>query len=324
MKKSSFQRGEHTPRDHYADVTAKIIAALDSGVPPWRCQWDKTKAGGPMMPQNATTGARYRGINTLILGGSMMAFANGDARWATYKQAAEQGWQVQAGSRGTTGYFYKRLEVDGGDGEDGRFIPMLRSFTLFHASQIDGIPSYMPPTIEEAPWREPEAAAIIADNSGAVIHIGGDRAFYSPSTDHIQLPPVFAFHSAASIASVKLHELGHWTGHPSRLKRDLKNKFGSHDYAREELRAEIATVMICSELGIGDCEFTNGAAYIADWASKLREDKKEIFRAASDAQRIADYLLAFHPDYAAKHQVAHDDAVPSARSQERAEIAEAA
>ena len=185
MKKSNFHRGEHSPRDHYADVTAKIIAALDAGVPPWRCQWDKTKAGGPMMPQNATTGARYRGINTLILGGSMMAFANGDPRWATYKQAAEQGWQVQAGSRGTTGYFYKRLEVDGGDGEDGRFIPMLRSFTLFHASQIDGIPSYMPPSIEEAPWREPEAAAIIADNSGAVIHIGGDRAFYSPSTDHI-------------------------------------------------------------------------------------------------------------------------------------------
>ena len=95
-----------------------------------------------------------------------------------------------------------------------------------------------------------------------------------------------------------LHELGHWTGTKERLNRDLSGRFGSHDYAREELRAELAQVMICSELGIDDCDFTNGAAYIADWLSKLRDDKKEVFRAAADAQRIADYLLAFHPAYA--------------------------
>ena len=94
---------------------------------------------------------------------------------------------------------------------------------------------------------------------------------------------------------------GHATGHPSRLNRDLRNSLGSPDYAREELRAEIAQVMVCTELGIGECEFTNGAAYIASWLETLRSDRKEIFRAAADAQRIADYLLALHPDYAARH-----------------------
>jgi antirestriction protein ArdC len=168
-------------------------------------------------------------------------------------------------------------------------------------------------------------ALVIAPRSNAfcvAIRIGGDRAFYSPSTDHIQLPPPYAFRSPEALASVKLHEISHWSGHPSRLDRNLKNKFGSRDYAREELRVEIATIMICSELGLDDCEFTNGASYVADWASTLREDKKEIFRAASDAQRIADYLLAFHPAYAAKHRSARDEAdVPAPALAEMAEAA---
>ena len=101
----------------------------------------------------------------------------------------------------------------------------------------------------------------------------------------------------------------HWSGSKDRLNRDLSGRFGSHDYAREELRAELAQVMICSELGIDDCDFTNGAAYIADWLSNLRDDKKEVFRAASDAQRIADYLLAFHPAYAERGRAGGEEHV---------------
>ena len=303
MAHSSKRRNDaRDPRDHYADVTAQIIAALEAGTPPWRRPWDSDQAGGPMMPHNATTGARYRGINTLVLGMSPLAFMTCDPRWATYKQAADRGWQVKKGERGTPGFFYKKIEVGDRDdsSDDGRkVIPLLRSFTLFHASQIEGIPPYVAPGIEEAPWREPEAAAIIARNSRVVIRIGGDRAFYSPSTDHVQMPQTAAFRSAAAYASVLLHEIGHATGSKERLNRDLSGRFGSHDYAREEMRVEIAQVMICAELGIEDCDFTNGAAYIASWLEKLRHDKKEVFRAASDAQRIADYLLAFHPDYAA-------------------------
>ena len=97
-----------------------------------------------------------------------------------------------------------------------------------------------------------------------------------------------------------IHEMSHWTGGEARLNRDLRNRFGSHDYAREELRAEIGQMMVCGELGIpiSDSDFSNNAAYVASWLERLRSDRREIFRAAADAQRIADYLLAFHPDYA--------------------------
>ena len=294
-----------TPRDHYQGVTDRIIEALEAGTPPWRRPWDPDKAGGPAMPRNATTGQRYRGINVLTLGVSTLAFTSGDPRWATYKQAEERGWQVRKGERGTTGFFFKKLELrddrtDGAeDGEDAvRRIPLLRAFTLFHASQIDGIPDFVPPTIEEAPWRAPEAAEIIIANSCAVIRYGGERAFYSPATDHIQMPPHAAFATAEKFCGTLLHEASHWTGAATRLNRDLRNRFGSHDYAREELRAEIGQMMVCGELGIADCDFSNNAAYVASWLERLRSDRKEIFRAAADAQRIADYLLAFHPDYA--------------------------
>ena len=233
----------NAPRDHYAAVTDRVIAALEAGTPPWRRPWDEKRAGGPSMPCNATTGTRYRGINVVTLGMSPLAFMSGDPRWATYKQAAARGWQVRKGERGTTAYFYKRIEVRDArtpephdqDAETRR-IPLLRAFTLFHASQIEGISAFVSPTIEEAPWRAPEAAEIIVANSGVRVCIGGDRAFYSPATDHIQMPPRVAFHSAAGWSNTILHELSHASGHSSRLNRDLRNAFGSPDYSREELR----------------------------------------------------------------------------------------
>jgi len=315
----SDNRGSRTnrvPRDHYQEVTDRIIAALEAGTPPWRRPWDPDKAGGPAMPRNAATGQRYRGINVLTLGMSGLAFSSADPRWATYKQAEDRGWQVRKGERGTTGYFFKRLEVRDdskpeGDEDAVRRIPLLRAFSLFHASQIEGIPDYVPPTIEEAPWRAPEAAEIILANSGAVIRVGGERAFYSPATDHIQMPPRSAFATAEGFCGTMIHEAGHWTGAESRLNRDLRNRFGSHDYAREELRAEIGQMMVCAELGITDCDFSNNAAYVASWLEKLRSDRKEIFRAAADAQRIADYLLAFHPDYASS-QAGSPESAPGA------------
>ena len=325
----SDNRGSRTnrvPRDHYQEVTDRIIAALEAGTPPWRRPWDPDKTGGPAMPRNAATGQRYRGINVLTLGMSVLAFSNADPRWATYKQAEDRGWQVRKGERGTTGYFFKRLEVRDdskpeGDEDAVKRIPLLRAFSLFHASQIDGIPDYVPPTIEEAPWRAPEAAEIILANSGAVIRVGGERAFYSPATDHIQMPPRSAFATAEGFCGTMIHEAGHWTGAKSRLNRDLRNSFGSHDYAREELRAEIGQMMVCAELGIADCDFSNNAAYVASWLEKLRSDRKEIFRAAADAQRIADYLLAFHPDYATR-QVASPESASTAEDGDAADTPE--
>jgi antirestriction protein ArdC len=245
----SENRGNRTnraPRDHYQEVTDRVIAALEAGTPPWRKPWDPDKAGGPAMPRNAATGQRYRGINVLTLGMSPQAFISGDPRWATYKQAEDRGWQVRKGERGTTGYFFKKLELRDADKPDEdedvvRRIPLLRAFTLFNASQIDGIPDFVPPTIEEA--------------------------FYSPATDHIQMPPHATFAIAERFCGTLIHEASHWSGAPSRLNRDLHNRFGSHEYSREELRAQLGQMMVCAELGIAvsDDEFSNSAAYLSSW-----------------------------------------------------------
>ena len=290
-------------RDHYAEITARVIAALEAGTPPWQRPWDPDAACSPTMPRNAVTGAKYRGINVIALALSALSFGSSDPRWATYKQAAERGWQVRKGERGTTAFFFKRMPVrdtraDAGDEEAVKHIPLLRAFTLFHASQIDGVPVFVPPTMQEAPWRAPDAVETIIVNSGAVVRVGGDRAFYSPATDHIQMPPAHSFHSPSGWSETLLHEASHWSGAKHRLNRDLRNAFGSPDYSREEIRCEIAMSMICSELGVS-CDFPNTAAYLASWTATLKSDRHEIFRAAADAQRIADYLLAFHPDYAA-------------------------
>jgi len=220
----------------------------------------------------------------------------------TYQQAQEKHWQVRKGEKSTGIFFFKPLEVENKERDEGdpatRMIGMLRAYSVFHASQIDGIPPYRVPTVEEAPWTRPETANIILTNSRAVIRIGGDRAFYSPSTDHIQLPPECAFNGPHEWAATALHELGHWTGHPTRLNRDLRNRFGSAAYAQEELRAELASAFVGSELGL-PTDIPQHASYIASWIKALKEDKREIFRAAADAQKIADMQLSFHPAYAA-------------------------
>jgi antirestriction protein ArdC len=321
-----------SPRDHYAEITAQVVAALEAGTPPWRQPWDSNKAGGPMTPHNAVTGARYRGINTLLLGMSPLAFMSGDPRWATYKQAADRGWQVRKGSQGTPGFFYKPLEIkacESGLEDERKIVHMLRSFTLFNGSQIDGIPPYVAPGVEEAPWREVDAIAIIARNSKAVIRIGGDRAFYSPGLDFVQMPPTSCFRTPAAHANVLSHELSHWAAGPNRLNRNLSGRFGSHSYCMEELVAELSQLLVCTELDVKDCDFTNGAAYISEWASRLKEDKKAIFRAASEAQRTADYLLGFHPAYAERisqeqAKVNRQVELEPAANTDKAELAEVA
>jgi antirestriction protein ArdC len=308
------QRGHakhgYPPLDHYTEVTNRIVAALEAGTPPWRKPWNSCKTGNPAMPRNAVTGRHYRGVNVVTLAASPLALTSGDPRWATYKQTADRGWQVKKGACGTTAYFFKRIEVpqpaqppEDDSQTKTRGIAVLRAFTLFHASQIERIPEFTPATAAEAPWRADDVTEIIIGNTGVAIEIGGDRAFYTPGTDKVHMPPRRAFRTAAAWSSTILHELAHATSHASRLDRDLgRSVFGSPDYAREELRAELAQVMVCAELGIAECEFSNSAAYVKSWAGTLRSDRKEIFRAAADAQRIADYLLARHPDYAARHR----------------------
>lgn len=298
-------------RDPMQEFADRIVAELEKGVKPWVRPWDPEKTGGPQAPFNPVTGKRYHGINVLILGMDMRAFQSGDPRWMTYQQAHENRWQVRKGERSTTIFFTKPYEVEDEEADDGKkTIRVLKHYAVFHASQIDGLPPYKAPGVEEAPWTRPEAADIILKNSGAIIRIGGDRAFYSPGTDHIQLPPEPAFRGPPEFAATALHELGHWTGHPSRLNRDMSHRFGSAGYAMEELRAELASAFVASDLGI-PTDIPQHASYIADWIKPLKEDKREIFRAAADAQRIADMLLGFHPDYAARIEI--EPSVPGRR-----------
>ncbi len=291
-------------RDHFQEVTDRIVAALEDGRKPWVRPWNPDACGGPQAPFNPTTGNRYRGINVLLLGMSPLAFETGDPRWCTYQQASERKWQVRKGEKATGIFFFKPVQRDDDDTTASDERPatkayaILRAYSVFHASQIDGIPPYSAPTLQEAPWTRPEAADLILTHSRAVIRIGGDRAFYSPFTDHIQLPPDHAFHGPAQFAAVALHELSHWTGHPKRLNRDLQGGFGSARYAIEELRAELASAFVGAELGL-PTDIPNHTSYISHWIKSLKNDKREIFRAAADAQKIADMQLSFHPDYAA-------------------------
>lgn len=290
-------------RDHYQEVTDRIIAALEAGTKPWQRPWSAGTATSPMAPMNPTTGRKYHGINSLVLAMSAVAMG-GDPRFCSYKQAGDRGWQVRRGERGTTVFFFKRMEVEDRDAppeaEDRtKRIPLLRAYTVFHSSQLDGIPPYAAPTPAETPWRRPEAADVILRNSGADVRIGGDSAFYRPSTDTIHLPPEQQFKSPDTWAAIALHEAAHWSGAPHRLNREILNVFGSAKYAQEELRAELASAFIGAETGL-PYDLPNHANYVASWLKVLRQDKREVFRAAADAQKIADYLLAFHPDYAAR------------------------
>jgi antirestriction protein ArdC len=278
----------------------RIVAELEKGIKPWVRPWEPDKCAGPQAPLNPTTDQHYHGINILILAMHPLALMTADPRWMTYQQAAEKKWQVKKGEKSTSIFFTKKYSVDDDQAEDGKkAVRFLKHYSVFHSSQIEGVPRYEAPSFEQAPWTKPEAAATILANSGARVLTGGDRAFYSPAADMIQLPPENAFHGPSYWAAVALHELGHWTGHEKRLGRDLTGAKGSILYAKEELRAELASAFLSGELGIPS-DIQNHASYIGNWLSFLKDDKREIFRAAADAQKIVNMVLRFHPDYVAE------------------------
>ena len=281
--------------DLYQSVTDKIIAALEAGTPPWVCPW--TRVQGSLAPANLSTGRPYRGINTLLL--NVQAITQGYAlnRWLTFQQARNLGGCVRRGETGTQIVFFKMLECDdqssrrAANDEPGRkVIPLLRSFTVFNAAQVDDLPEAL--TVVSAPpehWSPIEAAEALLARSGADIRHGGDRAFYRPADDVIQLPLPTVFPQASSYYATALHELTHWTGAPDRCNRVLTGRQHIESYAYEELVAEMGAAFLSSHCGLpGELQH---ASYIASWLNALRNDKRLIFTAASLAQKAADYLL---------------------------------
>lgn len=300
------------PRDLYQEVTDRIVEMMEAGTAPWQRLWDPVRhPGAPVFPVNAATGKTYRGVNILLLGAD--ARSSDDPRWCGYEQAKACGWQVRAGARGATIYFFKRLEIpEAGEtdappplDEDGRplcrTVPLLRRHTVFHASQIEGIPSleaaYGPAVaVPDHVWEVEERLENLLRRSGARIVHGGNRAYYHPVEDFIALPPRARFPSAAAFFGVAFHELGHWTGHENRLNRPFAVRRDAPEYAREELRAELASAFLGSELGIQH-DLESHAAYLGVYLDLLRKDNREIFRVSRDAQAIADLILDRHPTW---------------------------
>ncbi|WP_210546609.1 ArdC family protein [Rhodoferax sp. PAMC 29310] len=279
--------------DLYQSVTDAIIAALEAGTPPWVCPWNRVQ--GSLLPANLSTGRQYRGINTLLLNVQAMTQGYALNRWLTFQQARALGACVRRGETGSPIVFFKMLECDGtpraaNDTPARKVIPLLRSFTVFNAAQVDGLPEALTATPAPPEDGSPiDAAETLMAQSGAVIRHGGDRAFYRPGDDVIQLPLPTQFSQASSYYATALHELSHWTGHPTRCNRLLSGRQHIEAYAFEELVAEMGSAFLSSHCGLpGELQH---ASYIASWLTALRSDKRLIFTAASLAQKAADFLL---------------------------------
>ncbi|MYZ47884.1 ArdC family protein [Propylenella binzhouense] len=297
----------------YQEITDKIIAELEAGRLPWVQPWGSSAVAAPLaMPKNAATGRAYSGINVLILWGAVVARGFSCQSWLTFRQALSLGGNVRKGERGTIVVYADRFVPDDErrrareTGEEAEAIPFLKRFTVFSTDQCEGLPEDLvtaPPPVPEG-LILPEVEALIRA-SGADLRLGGDKAFYSPALDYIQVPRPEAYFEPVNWHRTALHELGHWTGHPTRLARDLSGGFGSEGYAKEELVAEMTAAFCCASLGITPT--VRHADYIGSWLGVLREDDRAIVRAASSASKAADFILAFRPEQAGAAALAAED-----------------
>lgn len=280
--------------DVYQQVTDRIIAALERGAAPWVRPWTADPEGGE--DRNLASKKPYRGVNVLLLWAQRAACGYERPLWVTYQQAKELGGHVKRGQRGTQIVFWKinSYERDGGaDGDDTVEIPMARNYTVFNVEQCEGLdlPELGEPKPEDKlPTRLAHAKAWCAATGAKVTH-GGDKAFYAPSQDRIQMPKRASFESPELYFGTLIHELTHWTKQPTRCNREFSKRFGDDTYAFEELVAELGAAFGCAALRIpGELRH---AEYLSHWLRVLRGDKRAIFTAASQARKAHEFLSAF-------------------------------
>ncbi|WP_176591870.1 ArdC family protein [Sphingobium sp. EM0848] len=290
------------PPNIYEQVTARIVAELEAGRLPWVQPWAKAGEGTgacPALPRNALSGREYSGINILLLWGEGVAKGYPSQSWLTFRQASQAGGNVRKDEQGCMLVYADRFIPEAEkaraqeSGEEARTVPFLKRFTVFNIAQCEGLEGQIIADPAPLPEREivPVAEEVITA-SGVDFRIGGDKAYYMPSLDIVQVPPQPAFFEQINYYRTCLHELTHATGHASRLARDLTNTFGTPNYAREELIAEMGSAFLCASLGI--VPTVRHADYIGAWLAVLREDSKAIFRAARAASLAADWLLERH------------------------------
>jgi antirestriction protein ArdC len=257
-------------------------------------------------------GLPYSGMNVLLLWSEGIARGFSSPMWMTFKQALELGAAVRKGESGATVVFASRFsksESDGHGGEIEREIPFLKAYTVFNVAQIDGLPDRYHHAA--APITDPVERIEHADrffrNTGAHIRHGGDRAFFSPASDHIQMPVVESFKDAASYVATVSHEATHWTAPAHRVGRDLSRYSKDRsERAREELIAELGSCFLCADLGIvPELEpRPDHASYLQSWLQVLSDDKRAIFAAAAHAQRAVAYLHSLQPAAAEEREAA--------------------
>jgi antirestriction protein ArdC len=280
----------------YQTITAQIVEALKRGVVPWRKPW----RGRDQLPCNAVSKRPYHGVNLLLL--SLAPFR--DHRWMTLRQANELGGRIRRGERSSIAVFWKHLDVtEEQDAQDGRrrCIPLLRYYHVFNAEQCEGLnlPVLMDDWNEELTARIEKAEEVVMSmpNPPKIVE-GGNAACYQPPEDLVRIPKIRDFESAEAYYATLFHELGHSTGHLNRLNRPGVTgsiHFGSCDYSREELVAELTSAFCCAEVGIDNSILDNAASYIHGWLEALQGDPKAVVAAAGQAQRATDYILNVPP-----------------------------
>lgn len=284
--------------DVYTRVTDRIVSDLEKGVRPWMKPWSAGHAADrlPSLPLRCN-GTPYRGVNILLLWGESIEKGYSRNTWMTYRQAEELGAHVRKGEHGSLVVYadrFTKTEANDKGEEVEREIPFMKAYTVFNVEQIEGLPArFCEPATPREEGRKlaliEEAEAFFAATRATFRH-GGNRAFYAPAADFIQLPVPEAFRDAESYAATKAHELVHWTGHAQRMARAFGKRFGDHAYAFEELVAELGAAFLCAALGVTPEPREDHAAYLAHWLDVLKEDKRAIFSAAAHAQRAADFL----------------------------------
>lgn len=298
-------------RDLYAEITAKLVKAIEADPGKPQMPWRKNPGAPLWVPVNASTNNRYRGINVVSLWVDAEEKQFSSNIWATYKQWQEMGAQVRGGEKSSLIVKYGEYEVEADpdtEGDDGKRL-YLRGYNVFNACQVDGfklpdLPPPLPP-VERIAIAEQFVAA-----TKAVVNYGGDRAYYRPSTDTIQMPDetlwtgTDTMSAAEAHAAVKLHELIHWTMHKDRCNRDgLPKRFGDKAYCAEELIAEIGSVLVCAELSVSSEVRPDHAQYLKLYLDLMKEDSKAIFTASAAAARAVDFLMSLQP----KHDPAPDE-----------------
>jgi antirestriction protein ArdC len=291
-------------KDIYQTVTDRLLAALEQAKTDqeagrsWEMPWVRVRAGGSPV---SIHGSHYRGINFVIL--FMLGGVYPSQLFGTYRGWQQKGAQVRKGERGIPVIFWKFIKVrDPSSGEE-KTMPFARGYTVFAAEQVEGYDLAKHQKTELA--KLPSVAVRIGaaelavksylEAQGIKLAHGGNRAFYAPSADQVQMPMLEAFRSTEGYYATLFHELGHSTGHEKRLNRQFGKRFGDHAYAVEELVAEFSAAMMCARMGINTMQRDDHAHYLASWLKALKDNPKAAVSAAAAAQHASDLVLGVAP-----------------------------